>query len=78
MQRYYNDHYITARAELDSETGLFRAVIMIKPVIADDFIGRILRHPDKGIFVSEGAAELYGVLVAQEWVDKLTSRVADK
>jgi hypothetical protein len=69
MQRYYKDHYIKTIAELDADTRLFRAVIVITNVLATSELGTTLRYPPKGWVVTEGAAELYGLFFAKDWID---------
>jgi hypothetical protein len=75
MECYYRDHHISAKAELDLESDRFRAVIVIKSIIVEDHFGRRLRHPEKGIFLSDGAAELYGMVLPRNWIDRITSEI---
>jgi hypothetical protein len=75
MQRYYSDFYVSVTAELDRTNDLFRAVIVIKPAIFDDYFSRTLRHPEKGIFLTDGEAELIGFFFAKHWIDHVTSRL---
>ena len=75
MQRYYRDHHISTTAELDPESDLFRSVIVIRSVLAADDFGRIVRPRGSWIFKTEGAAELYGLLVAREFIDQRISSV---
>lgn len=75
MERYYKDHHISARAELDPANDLYRAAVIIKTVLVADDFGRRLRHPDKGTFSNDSAAELHGLLLAKDWIDQITSKI---
>jgi hypothetical protein len=73
MEQYYRNHHISARAELDRESNLYRTVVVIKPVIYGDLLATRFRSPENGIFRTDGAAELYGMVLARDWIGRITA-----
>ena len=70
MEQYYRNHHISARAELDHNSNLYRTVVVIKPVVFGSLLTTRFRSPEVGIFQTDGAAELYGVVLARDWISR--------
>ena len=74
MEQYYRNHHISARAELDRRSNLYRTVVVIKPVLFGSLSATRFRSPEAGIFRTDGAAELYGIVLARDWIGRLNGR----
>jgi hypothetical protein len=74
VEQYYRNHHISARAELDRKSNLYRTVVVIKPVFFSGLLATEFRSPEAGIFQTDGAAELYGIVLARDWIGRLSGR----